>query len=63
MKEEQDNLLTPAEAGRKLSRSPTTLAIWRRQGTGPRYIRLGTRMIMYAPKDIEDYVNAHRSDA
>ena len=63
MQHKDNNLLTPAEAGRRLNRSPTTLGIWRRQGIGPRYIKMSARTIMYAEKDLDDYVNVLRSKA
>jgi hypothetical protein len=63
MQEARNHLLTPAEAGRRLNRSPTTLGIWRRQGTGPRYIQMSARTIMYDPKDLEAYIDEHRAKA
>lgn len=33
--------------------SPRTLEKWRRQGHGPRYVRLGSRLVAYLQRDLD----------
>ena len=35
-----------------------TMAQWRHQGTGPRYVRLGGR-VLYRGADLNDYLDSH----
>ena len=50
-------LLTTADAARLLGLQPQTLAKWRWAGTGPRFVRLGRR-VMYNLRDLEAFVEA-----
>lgn len=36
-----DDMIPPAEAARVLQQKKTTLATWRSQGKGPRYLKVG----------------------
>jgi hypothetical protein len=42
-------------AAERLGLSPATLRKWRCQGRGPRFARLGRR-ILYRPADLDDFV-------
>jgi len=62
----REALLTPFQAAeflglldRKGQVSTETLAQWRSQGRGPRYIKLEQRLIRYRRSDLENYVTAH----
>lgn len=46
-------LLSTEEAAPYAGVEPKTLANWRYQGTGPRFIRTSTRRVAYDPADIE----------
>src|SRR5947208_2331442 len=56
-----DALLGNAEAAKKLHLSPQTLRLWRHQGRGPPYIKLG-RAVFYHPADIDAFIEAQRRD-
>ena len=45
--------LTTVEAAREIGVSVATLKRWRKQGSGPPYLRLGPRIIRYRLVDIE----------
>jgi len=47
--------LDTAAAARYLSASPKTLAVWRCQGKGPRYRKVG-RLVRYAADDLDAFV-------
>ena len=48
-------LLKPSEAAAFLSCHENTLRAWRNQGTGPRYTRIGSRVIRYRMADLLDH--------
>lgn len=54
-------LLDTDEAAAVLRLSPGTLTVWRSLGRGPRYTKLGDR-VLYSEKDIADYVAANTRD-
>jgi predicted DNA-binding transcriptional regulator AlpA len=51
-----DKLLSNDEAATFLGLSPKTLPKWRVSGTGPKFVRLGRR-VMYRPSDLEDWIS------
>ena len=59
MDDKQDLVLTESEAARQLRVSVTGLRKWRRDGTGPRYVRLGGRLIRYRVPDIENWLESN----
>lgn len=50
-----DKLLTLPEVAEALRQPPATLRFWKHQGTGPRSIKLGRRVV-YRQVDVEAYV-------
>lgn len=54
-----ENLLTTKKAAPRVGVSPGTLANWRIQGVGPKFIRAGAR-IVYDPADIEAWKATRR---
>jgi predicted DNA-binding transcriptional regulator AlpA len=48
---------TQEQAAAVLGVKPTTLASWRSQGRGPRYIKIG-RSCFYLERDIESWIDA-----
>jgi hypothetical protein len=60
-----DEYMEPAEAGSYINPAhpvpPTTLQFWRHKGRGPRYFKVGRR-IVYARADLDDFRLACRHD-
>lgn len=54
-----DNLLTTNQAAPRVGVSAGTLANWRVQGIGPKFIRAGSRVV-YDPADIEAWKATRR---
>jgi predicted DNA-binding transcriptional regulator AlpA len=52
-------LLNTVEAAHRLRLNPQTLNRWRRQGTGPAYVRVGKK-VMYLEEQITTWLAAHR---
>ena len=52
-------LLTPSEAARLLRVSKATLATWRTQARGPKYRKLGERMVRYTAEDVLAWAKLH----
>lgn len=50
-------LLTPKEAAAFLKVAEKTLEGWRCKGTGPKFNRLGRRIVRYAQGDLEAWMN------
>lgn len=50
--------LTPKEAAERLRSSPGTLANWRVQGGGPKYIKFG-RKVLYPLAELEAFEKSH----
>jgi predicted DNA-binding transcriptional regulator AlpA len=48
---------TQEQAAALLGLKPTTLAAWRHQGRGPRYLKIG-RSCFYRESDIESWLDA-----
>ena len=53
------DLLTTQEAADLLRLKKTTLEIWRVQGKGPVFVKLGTR-VLYERSALEEYATASR---
>lgn len=51
--------LNTEEAAEVLGVKPNTLEIWRCKHKGPRYAKIGTRVI-YDKADLDEYFEAHR---
>ncbi|MDQ7830479.1 helix-turn-helix transcriptional regulator [Desulfolutivibrio sp.] len=47
------------EAAQYLGLSPGTLEVWRCKGRGPRYSKLGKRVV-YDPADLDAYLAEHK---
>lgn len=59
IRSERKELLDPIETAGLLGVSVDTLAQWRSQCRGPRYIKLERRLIRYRLSDLEIYLAAH----
>jgi len=49
-------LLNTIEAAQMLRLHPTTLATWRVEGRGPKFLKLGERKVRYRESDIEAWL-------
>ncbi len=49
-------LLDTLEVARFLGIHPQTLAAWRSQGRGPKWVKVGARVVRYRPGDIEKWL-------
>ena len=54
------NLLTTTEAAKVLNLAEITLRMWRVNGTGPRFIKMG-KSIRYAVEDINIFCDEHKT--
>lgn len=52
-----NTLLRQGEAARLLTVSPRTLERWRLEGTGPKFLKLGRRVV-YRASDMADWIAA-----
>jgi excisionase family DNA binding protein len=53
-------LMTPLEVGQMLGVNEQTLRNWRRERSGPTYIRVG-RQVRYRESDIHDFLEANEN--
>jgi len=60
--DEHSTYLTPEQLAARWSYSVRTLANWRVKGTGPEYIRVGPRRVLY-PLDVVSRWEAERQVA
>ena len=56
-------LLTPTAAAKFLGVTWETLKHWRRDKTGPRYYRVGHKMVRYTVADLMEWVAKHAIEA
>lgn len=57
---EQERLLTDREVADLLGCGLQTVRNWRQRGVGPAYIRVGARLVRYAPDAVRAFL--HRDD-
>ena len=50
-----DGRLSRVDAAKYLGRTPKTLAMWKWQGVGPRWVIIGGRVFYYR-RDLDDYI-------
>lgn len=50
-------LLTDTEVAALLGASPQTVRNWRWRGEGPRFVKLGGRMVRYRPADVQAFID------
>jgi len=56
----RERLLTATDLAEQLGIPTSTLANWRYQGLGPRYLRIG-RHVRDHPDDVDEWLRAQRS--
>lgn len=54
-------LLTPKETAELLRCTEGELASWRREGTGPKYFRLGYRTLRYSVQQVEAWLRTQEA--
>lgn len=54
-----ETLLTTAAAAERLAVKSSTLARWRRQGRGPRFLKLGRKTLRYRLGDVDKWAARH----
>ncbi len=54
--EESAELLTTREVAKLLRIDPSTVARWRAQGQGPRWIRVALRTVRYRRSDVDRFL-------
>ena len=57
--EGRESLLTPVDVAKELGIPTSTLANWRYQGLGPRYLHIG-RHVRYLVEDVDDWIRTQR---
>ena len=55
----KNELLTTGETAVLLRLQPQTLRVWRYRGGGPRYLKIGNRVV-YSRQDIEAWLSTRR---
>ena len=50
-------LLSTIEAAQRLRIHPTTLATWRVEGRGPKFVKIGVRKVGYRESDVEAWLD------
>lgn len=59
----EPELMTAAEVSEYLRTPEGTLKFWRHAGTGPRYVRIGGRRVLYPRADLMAWVSEQYEDA
>ncbi len=59
MMENEADTASPAEVAKVLHTSEAGLAQLRYRGTGPKFIRVGRRRVIYRWSDVRAYLDAH----
>jgi predicted DNA-binding transcriptional regulator AlpA len=56
-------LLTDSEVAALLGASLQTVRNWRWRGEGPRFVKLGGRMVRYRPADVQAFIDGEGAAA
>jgi hypothetical protein len=59
----EDRYLTETELAERWRLSPRSLQRWRSKGTGPAFIRVGHRRVVYKLGDVETYERCQRAES
>jgi hypothetical protein len=57
-----NDFLNTKDAAAFMNLSSATLETWRSRGRGPKYYQPGGRRVVYARKDLVDFINENASD-
>jgi len=58
--QKQTTVLRTAEAGRRVGLSASTMAKLRMRGDGPKYIKVGRRIVVYDVADLDSWLAGRR---
>lgn len=58
MTEKDPELMTIQELADHIHCKPHTLAQWRYRGTGPKFVRVGSRRVLYRRADVDAWLDA-----
>lgn len=61
MKDAEDRLMKPEEAGALIGADAKTLSNWRHMGKGPRYVKMG-KFVRYWKSELLRWSKAHEVD-
>jgi len=61
MNPRQNDLISNEKLMIMLSVSERTLRRWRQKGIGPQFIKIANRQIFYRLKDVDDWLDRHRT--
>lgn len=54
-----DDMLTTKEAAKVVGRHEQTLRRWRVEGSGPKYVKVTPRLVMYSRDALDEWNNQH----
>ncbi len=52
-------LIPPGNLAEQLLTTAGTLAKWRLKGCGPKFVRIGPRLVGYRAEDVEEWLNSN----
>lgn len=58
-----DDIMTSQQVAELLSLTDHTVRVWRTQGEGPKWFKVGTKAIRYHRADVEAWINEQRQAA
>jgi predicted DNA-binding transcriptional regulator AlpA len=61
MDQDKNTAISESELARRTAVSTAVLRKWRREGTGPRFLRLG-RCVRYLISDVDTWLHSHAFD-
>lgn len=60
VKSDLPDLMTPAQCAQYLNRSEEVLYLWRKQQSGPPFLHISSRTILYDREDVLAWARSHR---
>ena len=60
VRQELPDLMTPAQCAEYLNRSEEVLYLWRKQQSGPPFLHISSRTILYDREDVLAWARSHR---
>ncbi|MBO6603637.1 MAG: helix-turn-helix domain-containing protein [Roseicyclus sp.] len=59
-KQDLPQLMTPAQCAEFLQRSEEVLYLWRKERSGPPYLHITSRTVLYDRDDVLEWARSHR---
>lgn len=60
LKQDLPQLMTPAQCAEFLQRSEEVLYLWRKERTGPPFLHITSRTVLYDRDDVLEWARSHR---